>query len=186
MFFFSLVNAGVDLSAGVGGLTLAVSLALIIGKAVGIFGSAYTFHRLGIAPLPGEMTPADLAMVGMIGSIGLTVALFISGEAFLDEGLAGQAKTGALASFGMCVICVGLSRVAPFRKPPQRASPPNASPSDLADGAKEAAAVKEVEARANAKSAKSVRFTVIDPPARRPVSPDGTRRDSIFGVATSV
>ena len=73
-------------------------LALALGKVIGIAGFAYLAHRFGVARLPGSMRVTDLLMVGIIAAVGLTVALFISGEAFTDEALAGEAKMGSLLS----------------------------------------------------------------------------------------
>ena len=48
-----------------------------------------------------------------MASIGLTVALFVSGEAFKDDRLQGEAKLGALLSGLMGAVCVGIAKL-PF------------------------------------------------------------------------
>jgi len=115
MFFFTLANAGIDLKGGVGGLTFSVLLALALGKVIGIAGFAYLAHRFGVARLPGSMRVTDLLMVGIIAAVGLTVALFISGEAFTDEALAGEAKMGSLLSICMGAIALALGQLPHFK-----------------------------------------------------------------------
>ena len=39
----------------------------------------------------------DLFTIGALGGVGLTVALFMANEAFIDPGLQGQAKLGAVS-----------------------------------------------------------------------------------------
>lgn len=48
--------------------------------------------------LPAGVTYSDVVMVAFIASMGLTVALFVAGEAFTNPDLQGQAKMGALIS----------------------------------------------------------------------------------------
>jgi len=96
LFAFGLVNAGVRFS-GVGDATIAVLLALIVGKTFGIFGFALMAQRLGF-PLPQGMNRRSLFVAGMTGALGLTVALFVAGVAFTDASLVGAAKMGALGS----------------------------------------------------------------------------------------
>ena len=109
LFLFTLANAGVDLS-NVGPLTPAILFALAFGKLAGITGFAMAAHKLNIAPLPAKMSFADLAMVALIASIGLTVALFIAGEAFEADRLKSEAKMGALLSGGIGLVAYGCSR----------------------------------------------------------------------------
>ncbi|EOD06179.1 Na+/H+ antiporter [Emiliania huxleyi CCMP1516] len=124
MFFFTLANAGIDLKGGVGGLTFSVLLALALGKVLGIAGFAYLAHRFGVARLPGSMRVTDLLMVGIIAAVGLTVALFISGEAFTDEALAGEAKMGSLLSICMGAVALALGQLPHYKNlaacPPPR------------------------------------------------------------------
>lgn len=96
MCFFGLANAGVRLGE-LGGVTAAVLTALILGKVVGIAGCSLLGSCLGF-PLPQGMTALDVVVMAMLAGIGLTVALFVSGEAFVEPGLQGEAKMGALLS----------------------------------------------------------------------------------------
>jgi hypothetical protein len=54
-------------------------------------------HRAGIA-LPSGISYGDIFMLAFIASMGLTVALFVAGEAFTATELEEQAKMGALLS----------------------------------------------------------------------------------------
>jgi NhaA family Na+:H+ antiporter len=96
MFFFGLANAGVKLN-GVGYVTASIATSLIIGKTLGIAG----FSLLGVClgfDLPAGITITDLFAMSAIAGVGLTVALFMANEAFMDKGLQGQAKLGAVLS----------------------------------------------------------------------------------------
>jgi len=113
MFFFSLANAGIQLT-GAGPMTYCVLMSLLVGKIGGIFLFAYAAHICGVR-LPTGVTLADLAMVGFIASIGLTVALFVAGEAYSDENLSAQAKFGALLSGLVSIVAIGIGRVIDFK-----------------------------------------------------------------------
>jgi Na+/H+ antiporter NhaA len=109
MFFFTLANAGVKVDL-VGPLTLAVFVALVAGKAVGIVGCVLALDRCQLAPLGAGISKADVGMISATASIGLTVALFISGEAFQQETLKAEAKMGALLSGLMGMVCCGFAQ----------------------------------------------------------------------------
>jgi len=98
MFFFGLANAGVKLGS-VGGVTTCVLGSLIVGKTLGVAGFAILAHCCGFG-LPDGIVMSDLFAMGALAGVGLTVALFVSNEAFTDPGLQGQAKMGALLSIG--------------------------------------------------------------------------------------
>lgn len=103
LFAFGLVNAGVKVDEA-GPLTAVVVLALVIGKTAGITAAGLISSKLGYA-LPAGMRTTDLVCVGFIASVGLTVSLFISGEAFGDDPrLMAQAKMGALLSLGSALV----------------------------------------------------------------------------------
>jgi NhaA family Na+:H+ antiporter len=53
----------------------------------------------------------ELVMAGFVAALGLTVALFVAGDAFTDPTLLGQAKMGALFSgfVGLAAILLGRS-----------------------------------------------------------------------------
>jgi Na+:H+ antiporter, NhaA family len=108
MFMFGLANAGVQLSS-IGDATWLVLGALMIGKTGGIFMMGWLGQRLGY-PLPSKVGKKELALVGLIAGIGLTVALFVAGEAFTDPTHQGAAKMGALFSAGCALVAIALGR----------------------------------------------------------------------------
>jgi NhaA family Na+:H+ antiporter len=102
LLFFGLVNAGVKFS-GVAPVTWLILASLLLGKTLGVFALGLVANAIGF-PLPAGMTRRDLLLVGMIAGIGLTVALFVAGAAFIDPALQGAAKMGALASILMAPL----------------------------------------------------------------------------------
>ena len=96
LFGFGLANAGVTFSS-IGHATWAVLVALLCGKAVGIFAFSWVGHLLGYR-LPVGMGARSLFVAGLTAGLGLTVALFVAGVAFTDPAIQGAAKMGALFS----------------------------------------------------------------------------------------
>lgn len=103
MPFFALANSGVSLRAlgelGHGDpVALGAATGLFVGKQLGIFGVTLLAVRLGVAPLPGGATRAQLYGASVLSGIGFTVALFIAALAFpKDPDLLERAKIGILA-----------------------------------------------------------------------------------------
>eukprot|EP00439_Symbiodinium_sp_Y106_P055340 s2525_g7.t1 len=98
MFFFGLANAGVKLGS-IGGITGCVGLSLVVGKTVGIAAMSAIGPLIG-APLPKGLGMVDLIATAALGGVGLTVALFVANEAFVEPEMRGQAKMGAVLSTG--------------------------------------------------------------------------------------
>ena len=109
LFMFGLANAGVRFSS-IGEVTWIVLASLVIGKTCGIFCVAWLCRQFGYS-LPGNMKNKELVLVGLIAGIGMTVALFVAGEAFIDPVTQGAAKMGALLSSGCAVIAIALGRL---------------------------------------------------------------------------
>lgn len=108
LFFFAFTNAGVEL-ATIGPMTWLILGSLVIGKTVGIALLGYLAVLLGF-PLPQRMGLPELAMAGFVAALGLTVALFVASEAFVDPLLLGQAKMGALFSGFVGLVAIGIGR----------------------------------------------------------------------------
>mmetsp|Transcript_3852 Transcript_3852/g.5085 ORF Transcript_3852/g.5085 Transcript_3852/m.5085 type:complete len:586 (+) Transcript_3852:87-1844(+) len=105
---FALCNAGVQIE-GVGGMTYLVLISLVVGKYGGIL-LMYKFSKwLGFLPPLGVRT-RHIRMVGLLASMGLTVALFVCDVAFTDLKLQGEAKLGALLSGLVGVVAYALSK----------------------------------------------------------------------------
>ncbi len=115
LFFFGLMNAGVEFGA-ISAVTWAVLAGLLIGKPVGIFTFGWVAARpLGFG-LPRGMGAPDLFVVGCIAAIGFTVALFISTVAFAAGPLQDGAKMGALFSFAAAILAFAAGRMAKVQK----------------------------------------------------------------------
>jgi NhaA family Na+:H+ antiporter len=114
LFFFAFANAGVVFS-DVGPMTWIVLISLVVGKSLGVSLFGLLAERMGFE-LPQGMSRIDLAAAGFIASIGLTVALFVAGAAYLEPGLQGQAKMGALLSGGLGLVAVALGRLLGLRR----------------------------------------------------------------------
>ncbi len=115
LFFFGLLNAGVEFNA-ISAPTWLVFLGLLVGKPVGIFlfGSfAARTLRLG---LPEGMRMADLAVLGTVAAIGFTVALFVATVAFPAGPVQDAAKMGALFSFAAAGVALVAGRLARVEK----------------------------------------------------------------------
>lgn len=104
LFFFALANAGVAFSE-VNGLSWIILASLIAGKAIGITAFSGFAHMIGFK-LPKGMTIPHLAVTSVVAGLGLTVALFVCGQAFPDPGLQGAAKMGAVFSVAAAALAL--------------------------------------------------------------------------------
>ncbi|MCD0452990.1 Na+/H+ antiporter NhaA [Actinocorallia sp. API 0066] len=99
---FALANAGVDLRDGVlfqalkSPLTWGVVCALVVGKIVGVGGTALLATRLGMGELPQGVGRGNLLGGAALSGIGFTVSLLIAGLAFDDPILRDEATVGVL------------------------------------------------------------------------------------------
>jgi NhaA family Na+:H+ antiporter len=109
LFLFGLCNAGVKFSA-IGPITAIVLLALLLGKTIGVAGFAYLGKLLGF-PLPEGVGTKEIIVTGLVAGIGLTVALFVAGEAFVDPELQDAAKMGALGSAAIGPVAIVAGRM---------------------------------------------------------------------------
>jgi NhaA family Na+:H+ antiporter len=99
---FGFANAGVSFAeVGVQSimapLTLGVAGGLVVGKLIGVFGSAALTIRFGLADLPAGATWTQLFGVALLCGIGFTMSLFIGLLAFAhNELLQEEVKLGIL------------------------------------------------------------------------------------------
>jgi NhaA family Na+:H+ antiporter len=114
LFMFGLANTGVQITS-IGEATWIVLGALVIGKTGGIFLMGLTARCLGY-PLPAKVGLKELALIGIIAGIGLTVAIFVAGEAFTDPVTQGAAKMGALLSGGCALMAIIAGRLLKIRR----------------------------------------------------------------------
>ncbi len=101
---FGFCNAGVNLagaslSALLEPVTLGIGAGLVLGKAVGVFGSAWLLIKSGVAAAPVGASLLQLFGVAVLCGIGFTMSLFIGGLAFegLDASFVTRLKLGVLA-----------------------------------------------------------------------------------------
>lgn len=115
LFFFGLLNAGVEFSS-IGDATWLVLAGLIIGKPVGILLFGWIAARpLGLG-LPQGMRIVDLVVIGCVAAIGFTVSLFVASVAFDPGAVQDAAKMGALFSFVAAIISLLVGRICRVQK----------------------------------------------------------------------
>jgi NhaA family Na+:H+ antiporter len=117
LFFFAFANAGVVFSS-INEVTWIILASLIVGKVLGITVFSAAGAKLGF-PLPTGMGMKELVLAGVIAGLGLTVALFVAGEAFGTPAAAnylGPAKMGAVFSAGAALLAIVLGKVLKIQK----------------------------------------------------------------------
>lgn len=114
MPLFALANAGVSIG-GVDlsdpapqGVMLAIGIALVLGKPVGVVGVSWLMVRLGLCRLPPGVTWGGIVLIGLLAGIGFTMSIFIAMLAFGDASLLGAAKLGVLLGSVIAAVA-GLS-----------------------------------------------------------------------------
>jgi NhaA family Na+:H+ antiporter len=126
---FALANAGVLLSADIGGMlsepvVLGIVTGLILGKQIGITVASYLVVRSGLGALPAGVTWRHIYGAAWLCGIGFTMSLFIADLAY------GRSDTLTLAKLGILAASIAaglagyllLSRALPLSRPGQ-ASP---------------------------------------------------------------
>jgi Na+/H+ antiporter NhaA/predicted DsbA family dithiol-disulfide isomerase len=121
---FALANAGVHLSSDFlasaysSPVTLGILFGYVLGKPIGIVGSAWLATRLSRGRLRPPVGWASVAAAGTIAGIGFTVSILIADLAFHGAAL-DQAKVGVLSA---AVLAAGLTwlLVAVTRRLPRR------------------------------------------------------------------
>jgi NhaA family Na+:H+ antiporter len=100
---FAFVNAGlslegIDLASIIQQpLPLGIALGLFVGKPIGIVLFSFLAVKTGIAVLPAEVRWSHIIGAGMLGGIGFTMSLFVSGLSFTSPELLNYAKLGILS-----------------------------------------------------------------------------------------
>ncbi len=115
LIFFGFANAGVAFGS-VTHITTAVAVALILGKTIGVTLFAFVGNAVG-AKYPAGMEFKHIVVAGVVAGTGLTVALFVAGEAFPGTSIhQGPAKMGALLSALSFVFAVVLGKLVGIKK----------------------------------------------------------------------
>lgn len=101
---FALANCGVPLAGGTasGGaaVPLGIFFGLLLGKPLGIFSFSWVSIKAGLAAMPTGMGNQNLLAIGMLGSIGFTMCLFLT-EHSLGGQTAAAAKLAVFAASGI-------------------------------------------------------------------------------------
>ena len=114
LFFFGLLNAGVEFSS-ISEPTWLVLAGLIIGKPLGVLLFGYIGAHVLKLGLPEGMRTVDLFVVGCVAAIGFTVSLFVASVAFDPGPVQDAAKMGALFSFAAAGISLLVGKLAGCR-----------------------------------------------------------------------
>ena len=122
---FAFANAGIDLSqmsfaSLFSGVSLAVMLGLAVGKFVGVFSFSWLAIRLKFVSLPTGTNWQSFASVCVVCGIGFTVSMFIADLSYASLGNAGdvmlsEAKLGVLLGSVISALigCVLLNKTLP-------------------------------------------------------------------------
>jgi Na+/H+ antiporter NhaA len=124
---FALANAGIVIDGGflrrayAAPVTLGIILGYVVGKPIGLVGTAWLVARLTGGRIRPPVGWAAVAGSGTLGGIGFTVSLLIATRAFHGEQLA-EAKLGALTAVVIsAVLTWTVYRVTSLLSPARRA-----------------------------------------------------------------
>ncbi|MFJ2598960.1 Na+/H+ antiporter NhaA [Streptomyces erythrochromogenes] len=103
-------------------VTRAVPAGLLLGKFLGVAGTITFAARTGLGRLPAGVTGRRVAGLGLLGSLGFTVALFITGLAYTDGSLTDHAEIGVLAAAVIAAAAAALVLARSPQDPTTRAA----------------------------------------------------------------
>ncbi|WP_412565445.1 Na+/H+ antiporter NhaA [Thalassobius sp. MITS945101] len=115
LFFFGLLNAGVEFSA-IAAPTWLVLAGLVVGKPIGVLLFGVVGAHILKLGLPQGMRTVDLFVIGCVSAIGFTVSLFVASVAFDAGPVQDAAKMGALFSFGAAVLSIVVGKLTRVQK----------------------------------------------------------------------
>ncbi len=107
---FAFANAGLTLKGmNLSGaiyhpVTLGIIFGLFIGKPVGVAAFSFLAVKTGLATLPAGVRWPHIVGAGMLGGIGFTMSLFISGLSFTAPALLDYAKLGILLASTLAAV----------------------------------------------------------------------------------
>jgi NhaA family Na+:H+ antiporter len=113
-----------------GRLAVAVAVALVVGKAVGIGGTALLVRRFRLGVLPPGVGVRHVWGLAVLGGIGFTVSLFVADLAYADPEVTEQAKVGIFT--GSLVSAIVGSAILRYGRIPTRDSHPAGDRDDSA------------------------------------------------------
>jgi NhaA family Na+:H+ antiporter len=124
---FALANAGVELGGSALSdsegrrLAVAIAVALVVGKFVGIAGATLAALKLRLGALPAGVDRRGLLGAAALGGIGFTVSLFITPLAYSAPVLVEGAKLGIFAGSVVAALA-GIAILASGGRHPSRGS----------------------------------------------------------------
>lgn len=98
IYVIAKLSNGISIDSLTSKTVLALTSARIIGKIVGITLFAWFAIKLKIVQLPSNLRIAEIAGVGALAGMGLTVALVISEVAVESQEIQGEVKAGLIVS----------------------------------------------------------------------------------------
>lgn len=116
---FGLANAGVPLAGlgpevALGSVPVAIAVALVVGKPIGIVGASLIAVKSGMADLPNNTTWKGVFGASCAAGIGFTMSLFIGGLAFTDDSQTAGVRIGVLmGSFISAFLALAILRSLP-------------------------------------------------------------------------
>lgn len=126
MPLFALCNTAVRFGGGAAAAAaanvpaLGITLGLLLGKPIGIFGFTWLSTKLGFAEMPEKMNNKHLGIVGILGGIGFTMCLLLI-DVSLPAALHAAPKLGVLVASG---LAAGISSILMSMLPAKKATPP--------------------------------------------------------------
>jgi NhaA family Na+:H+ antiporter len=128
---FAFASAGVTFVPGLldgkGGLVLAISAGLLIGKPLGLFAASCAAVKIGLARKPDSYSWGQVLGAGCLAGIGFTMSLFIAGQSYP---VASDFDAAKVAIFGTSIAAAILG-VAVLWWADLKARPEETSGSDL-------------------------------------------------------
>ena len=115
---FAFVNAqvrlvGVDLvQLALDPVAMGTYFGMLLGKPIGIVGTTFVLLKLGIAELPRHVTWRHIVGVGILGGIGFTMSILISGLAFPVEPFEMLAAKAAILAGSASAAIIGMGYMA--------------------------------------------------------------------------
>lgn len=105
MPLFAFANAGVSLGGELIGLSWNIAGSMVLGKTTGIFLFVFLALKFKLASYPKNVNLGQLLGVSVLGGLGFTMALFISGLAYTDPVLTAGSKIGILMGSLVAGVC---------------------------------------------------------------------------------
>ncbi len=99
LFAFANAHVIIDsslLAALTSPVTIGIVLGLVVGKPVGVILFAWLAVKAGVATLPRSVNWAQIVGAALLGGIGFTMSIFVTGLAFMSPELILQAKAGIM------------------------------------------------------------------------------------------